>query len=80
MDGWLAIVLRKREDMPCQYLPHSPSIARLRCCCCPAPQENLPEKSVKKFHDVKGCDEAIGELQVCQQNKDLVTYERCNME
>lgn len=27
-------------------------------------QENLPEKSVKKFKDVKGCNEAIGELQV----------------
>lgn len=26
-------------------------------------QENLPEKSVKKFADVKGCDEAIAELQ-----------------
>ncbi|KAL4425466.1 hypothetical protein ABPG75_009482 [Micractinium tetrahymenae] len=26
-------------------------------------KENLPEKSVKKFADVKGCDEAIGELQ-----------------
>ena len=28
------------------------------------PQENLPEKSVKKFKDVKGCDEAIAELEV----------------
>ncbi|KAI7841845.1 hypothetical protein COHA_004374 [Chlorella ohadii] len=26
-------------------------------------KENLPEKSVKRFNDVKGCDEAIAELQ-----------------
>ena len=26
-------------------------------------QEDLPEKRVKRFADVKGCDEAIGELQ-----------------
>jgi ATP-dependent Zn protease len=27
-------------------------------------QEDMPEKSVKKFTDVKGCDEAIAELAV----------------
>ncbi len=26
-------------------------------------KENMPEKSVKSFKDVKGCDEAVAELQ-----------------
>ena len=43
--------------------PHVPQL--LNAFGMPLPlQENLPEKSVKKFKDVKGCDEAIAELQV----------------
>ncbi len=38
------------------------------CLCLLVTQENLPEKSVKRFNDVKGCDEAIAELQVGGQN------------
>ena len=42
-------------------------------------QENLPEKSVKRFKDVKGCDEAIGELQVGLEGEQLC-QEECLLE
>ena len=71
----------------CLNLLQTPAVPMLRSTLCsfsPALplQENLPEKSVKRFKDVKGCDEAVGELQVrllCLGREQL-WEEECHLE